>query len=105
MLGGAVYDQNNLRYVYPNISESYHLGLFEILTWFLMDAPAVDTIKKQEIISHWVSLRSNILSYQETSGFRFLGWRSNVLNPKSLINTESIAINVLGFGACAIHVF
>jgi hypothetical protein len=104
LLSGSVYDQENLRYVYPNILESYHLGLFEILTGFLMDVPTVDASRKQEIISHWVSLRSNILSYQETSGTRLLGWRSNVSDPNSLINTESIAINVLGLGAGAIHV-
>jgi len=105
VLSGAEYDQEKQGFVYPNISESYHLGLFEILSGFLMDAPAVDTVKKQEIISHWVSLRSNILSFQETSGSRLLGWRSNVSDPNSLINTESIAVNVLGLGAGAIHVF
>jgi hypothetical protein len=105
VLSGSVYDQDEQRYIYPNISESYHLGLFELLTGFLMDAAVVDTVKKQEIISHWVSLRSNILSFQETSGSRLLGWRSNVSDPNSLINTESIAINVLGLGAGAIHVF
>ena len=105
VLSGAAYNQENQKYIYPNISESYHLGLFEILTGFLMDAPAVDASKKQELVSHWVSLRSNILSDQETSGSRLLGWRSNVSDPNSLINTESIAVNVLGLGAGAIHVF
>ena len=105
VLSGAVYNQENQRYIYPNISESYHLGLFEILTSFLMDVPTVDTVKKQEVISHWVSLRSNILSYQEASGSRLLGWRSNINDPNSLMNTESIATNVLGLGAGALQVF
>jgi hypothetical protein len=52
-----------------------------------------------------VSLRSNILSYQETSGSRLLGWRSNVNDPNSLMNTESISTNVLSLGAGALQVF
>jgi hypothetical protein len=105
MLSGYGYDSENQKYIYPNISESYHLGLFEVLTGFLMDVPTNDIAKNQEIASHWVSLRSNILSYQETSGSRLLGWRSNVNDPNSLMNTESIVTNVLGLGAGAIHVF
>ena len=105
MLSGYQYDSENQRCIYPNIPESYHLGLFEILTGFLMDAPTIDIVKKQEVISHWVSLRSNILSYQETSGSKLLGWRSHVTDPNSLMNTESIATNVLGLGAGALQVF
>ena len=99
------YDSENQRCIYPNIPESYHLGLFEILTGFLMDNPSVSTSKQQELVSHWVSLRSNILSFQESNGSSFYGWRSNIRDPNSLMNTESIAANVLGLGANALQVF
>jgi hypothetical protein len=104
-LSGLQYASDDQRFIYPNIPESYHLGLFEILTGFLMDNPSVSISKQQEFVSHWVSLRSNILSCQERNGSSFYGWRSNIQDPNSLINTESIAANVLGLGAGALQVF
>lgn len=104
-LSGFTYDADNQRYTYDNITESYHLGLFEILTGFLMDQPGLESSKRQELLSHWVSLRSNILSNQERSGSSLYGWRSELKKSDTLINTESIAANVLGLGAGALHVY
>jgi hypothetical protein len=52
-----------------------------------------------------MALRSNILSNQERSGSTFLGWRSNIHDTGSLINTESVAVNALALGAASKYVF
>jgi hypothetical protein len=105
-LSGFAYDSENQRYTYQNIKESYQAGLFEILTGFLLDNPAIRSSKQQELLTHWVSLRSRILSDQERSGSNLLGWRSRVdVSTTFFINTESTAVNVLALGAGAVDVF
>lgn len=104
-LSGFQYDSANQRYVYPAITDSYHLGLFGILSGLLLDAPSVPAIKRQELLDHWVSLRSNLLSMQERSGPTLLSWKTGIGNNASLINTETTAVNVLALGAGAVDVF
>lgn len=102
---GFDYDSGNHRYQYSNIHENYHLGLFEILTAFLLDHPSVTDTKRHELLQHWVSLRSNILSNQEKNDSNLYGWRTHIEKTDSLINTETIAINVLALGANSLYGF
>lgn len=104
-LSGYTYDVSNQRYTYPKIKESYHMGLFHILTSFLMDTRSIDRNKSDELLSHWVSLRSHILSTQEWRNQDgkdlFFGWRSyiDLEHDGNLMNTETISVNVLALGA------
>lgn len=102
---GYFYDDAARRYVYPNIDENYHVALFEILTSLLMDRTAVTDDSSTELVQHWVSLRSGILSHQEHRGGELLGWRSSIGNAGSLMNTETISLCVLALGAGAVTVF
>lgn len=102
---GVFYDSQTQRYVYPNIDENYHLALFEILTSLLMDRMEPAAGLDDELVQHWVSLRSNILSRQERRGDELLGWRSSFSNLGSLMNTETMSLNVLALGAGAVAVF
>lgn len=95
---GAVYDDANQRYDYPGLKETYHLGLWKILTDKLVDrlsetgaSPALIGL----MVQHGVSLRSVLLGLQEQRGGAFLGWRSDPTVVESLINTESVAVAVL----------
>lgn len=104
-LSGVYYDSQAQRYVYPNIDENYHLALFEILTALLMDRPAATPGLNDTLLQHWVSLRSNILSRQERRGDELLAWRSSVNDLGSLMNTETMSLNVMALGAGAVAVF
>ncbi len=99
------YDRTQRRYRYPAIPENYYYGLFQILTGFLMDAPTLPADRRNEIVQHWVSLRSAILDHQERRGDVLLGWRTGINDPASLINTETTAANVLALGAGALDTF
>ena len=96
------YIPSEQQYIYPDIKENYHLGLFQILTSMLLDSYLS---RGHIILQHWVSLRSNILNNQERNKTTSLGWISNIGNENSLINTESIAVNVLALSTNSIHVF
>lgn len=102
---GVFYDSQTQRYVYTNVDENYHLALLEILTALLMDRSAATAGLNEALIQHWVSLRSNILSRQERRGDELLGWRSSVSDLGSLMNTETMSLNVLALGAGAVAVF
>jgi hypothetical protein len=104
-LSAYAFNRESQQYSYPGIRENYHLGLFQILTSFLLDAPNVSMAKEHELLQHWVSLRSAIISNQERDEEGFIGWRSHIQSPHAFINTESTAINVLSLGAGALHVF
>ncbi len=97
---GATYDSATQRFLYPNIHESYHLGLFAILTATLEGARA-------DLLDHGVAIRSDMLSIQETDAATGapLGWRSDVTQAGSLMNIESLAVSVLGLGAGAAATF
>jgi len=98
---GYFYDPQTQRYVYPSIEENYHLALVQILTSLLMDRTPAD----DALVQHWVSLRSNILSRQERQGDELLGWRSSVTDAGSLMNTETMSLNIMALGAGAAAVF
>lgn len=98
---GYVYDLLNQRYQYPNIQENYHLGLFKILTEKLLADNSITIAQQNELLQHSISLRSNILSNQERQNQAFYGWVSAIGSAHSLMNTETIAVNVLALGAGA----
>ena len=79
------------------VAENYYFGLWLTLTSFLSNLDPSDN----DLLQHWVSIRSSVLSNQEKSGTAtvngpFYGWTSQVGNTGSLINTESVSTNVLG---------
>jgi hypothetical protein len=99
---GFYYDENNQQFIYRNIHENYHLGLFGILTGFLMKQFPQDL----EILNHHVSIRSNIIQFQEKDqDGNLLGWRSDRTQDHSLINTESVSVNSLALGVGSVFVF
>jgi hypothetical protein len=99
------YDGANQRYVYPDITSNYHLGLFKILTDKLIDSGALAPYKQNQLLQHSVSLRSDIISNQETNGSSLLGWRTGIGDANSLINTETTAVNTLALGVNCKYVF
>jgi hypothetical protein len=101
----ALYDSSLQRYSYPGIHEAYHYGLWLILT----SALRLHYPSNKDLLQQYVSIRSNILSFQAIdSGSAslvegpFYGWTSDVSGGNSLMNTESVATNVLGLGANAL---
>jgi hypothetical protein len=96
---GYTYDNLNQRYQYPNIQENYHLGLFKILTDKLLYHWLEGIYNQNDLLQHSISLRSNILSNQERQGSQLYGWISEIDNPATLINTETVAVDVLALGA------
>ncbi len=101
MLGnsGYTYDSANQRYTYPNITQNYYLGLFEILTNKLILSGDFSGSTLTQLIQHSVSLRSIIISNQEKSGPNLYGWITDIGSSTALMNTETIACNVLGLGS------
>ncbi len=100
------YDEENQRYAYPAVSESYHLGLWKILTENLIEfGEALPEETEAALLQHALSLRSQILSLQENAGSEKYGWRTGIHDPGTLINTESTAVNALALGANALEVF
>lgn len=102
---GYFYDSQSQRYVYPNIDENYHLALVEILTSLLMDRMPPGAGLDDDLVQHWVSLRSNILGRQERRGDELLAWRSSFNDLGSLMNTETMSLSVMALGAGAIATF
>lgn len=91
------YVNENQRFEYPGIGENYHMGLWLSLTSFLLKEYPDDG----ELVQHWVALRSNVISNQVRDANAdadgpFHGWTSDINNKGSLMNIESIAVNVLG---------
>jgi hypothetical protein len=89
------YDQSSQRYVYPGITENYHMGLFLVLTANIYNTKN----RNSDILQHLVSLRSNVISNQQKQGNDLLGWTSSIPAGGSLMNTESISAGILGLGA------
>ena len=103
---GYFYDVNNQQYNYPNIHENYHMGLFKILNDHLMDNVSVSHNQKTIMLQHSISLRSHIINNQQIDSVGSpTGWITDMWLPNSLINTESIAANVLALGANAKYVY
>ena len=101
---GTNYDSSNQRYTYPGLGDSYYLGLFKILTDRLMDA-GISGSDQGTLFQHSISIRSMILSEQQYSNDQPIGWVASRSDPNALINTETIACDVLGLGAGARYSF
>jgi len=100
-VSGAAYNWVDQRYDYPQIRETYHLGLWAILSERLL-AMNSRFWNKDWVLQHAMSARSHLLSLQErdVAGKR-LGWRTGIGDPATVINTETTAIAVLALGAKA----
>ena len=115
---GASYESEIKSYLYPNITENYHLGLFLIFTSRLFIILAESEYDKIHLpynalgqvgeacvvlLQHIVSLRNAILTNQQKqekdTTTLFGGWTTAIPPKESLINTESTTINVLGLSA------
>jgi hypothetical protein len=57
---GARFIPEDQQYIYNNIHENYHLGLFGILTSILMER-----VPKSIYFQHFISIRSNLIKFQE----------------------------------------
>jgi len=106
---GATYDGTTQRTLYPSIDTGYYFGLFKILTDELRAAapPGSTNPSAADLLQHSVSLDSDILDLQqvEADSGAPIGWVTAVPAGGSLINTETVAANVLGLGARANSVF
>jgi hypothetical protein len=98
---GGAFDPHSGLFLYPQITENYYLGLFKILTDRLLAESALDSNARRELLQHSVSLRAAIVENQERSGSRLTGWTSDVEAGTSLMNTESLAVNVLALATAA----
>ncbi|GAA4040682.1 hypothetical protein [Parerythrobacter jejuensis] len=103
---GATYDAANQRYDYPNVTEDYHYGFFLLFTQKMLASGLCNATHERNLLQHAVSLRSQILSRQVVNPQgELLGWVTERDNPVTLINTETIAANVLGLGAGGRYAF
>ncbi|HEU4423265.1 MAG TPA: hypothetical protein VFR67_12090 [Pilimelia sp.] len=98
---GLQFDFHTGFYYYPNITENYHLGLFKILTDQLLARGQLDGVKYRELVQHSTSLRAGIIETQQRDGGALAGWTSGKFPGTTLMNTESIAVNVLALSAVA----
>jgi hypothetical protein len=101
----AKWDKSSETFLYPNITENYHMALFRMLTEFVRGANAV-VADPASLLQHSVALRSSILSLQQQQEDGSLtvpiGWLSGISDPTSLINTESSVCAVLALGVRAL---
>jgi hypothetical protein len=98
---GNQFDFHTGLYIYPEMTENYHRGLFKILTDQLLARGQLGDSRQRELVQHSVSLRSAIIENQEPAGSTLAGWTTNVTAGTTLMNTESLAVNVLALGAAA----
>jgi len=111
-LTGATYDSSTQRYLYPSaaMGTNYYFGLFKILTDELRaNAGSLGAGDPSDsvLLQHSIALDSNILDNQQidSGSGALIGWTTNVPTAGSLINTETVAAQVLGLGARANSVF
>ena len=96
----ASYQSSTQQYTYPGLSQEYYLGLWKILTDFLIDA-GVSGSDQATLFQHSISLRSAILSEQQLANGVEIGWLTGRNDDTSLINTETTSISVLALCANA----
>lgn len=81
-----------------------HLPLFLILTSHLIDAN-VTAAQRHELVQHWVSLRSNLLSLQERQNGKRFSWVTHAdRGCGRYMSMEGTATALLALGAGAVHV-
>jgi hypothetical protein len=107
---GATYDQTTQRYLYPSVNSNYYFGLYKVLTDQMMGDPAATPSSSptaSTLLQHSMALDSHILDNQEHDGDAGapIGWVTDIPAGTSLINTETVAAQVLGLGARANAVF
>lgn len=116
-LSGAVWNETQQLYLYPDITENYHEALFRILTDTLYEGCLyINRIKENDdkigtpnqlrlLRQHSQSLRKAILGHQQVSNGEDgkavpLGWLSSISDPSSsLQNTESIVLGVMALSS------
>lgn len=104
-LSGAFYNWDDQRFDYPNVKATYQLALWAILSERLLAARAVFP-RRNAVLQHAIALRSQLLSLQQRDDQgRLLGWITDIDNPRSLMNTETLALGVLALGVGAHWVF
>ncbi|MCJ1321380.1 hypothetical protein MMC15_006724 [Xylographa vitiligo] len=96
----AAYDSNTQQYTYDGLSAEYYLGLWKILTDFLIDA-GVSAADQATLVQHSIALRSTILSEQQLADGVPIGWLTGRLDASTLINTETTSIAALALCANA----
>lgn len=80
-------------------TENYHLGLAKVLAEQLLAHGAGD---RDELIQHSAALRAAIVARQQPRA----GWTSGVRpEPPTLMNIETLAVNVLALGAGALRTY
>ena len=102
---GAVYNWDDQRFDYPSVKATYQLSLWAILSERLLAARA-SFPARNDVLQHAMAQRSQLLSLQQRDDQgRLLGWITDIDNPRSLMNTETLALGVLALGAGAHWVF
>lgn len=104
---GGSFDFVNRLHTYPSLHENYHIGLAKLLVdQILAHHNGLTAVQRGELTLHSVSLRGLIIQKQQRMGGTgaLLGWTTAAdlaADPRSLMNTESLAVNALALGAGA----
>ncbi|SDO45318.1 DNRLRE domain-containing protein [Lentzea jiangxiensis] len=104
---GSFFDFSTRLHTYPSLHENYHVGLAKLLVdQILAHHSGLTAVQRAELTLHSVSLRGLIIQKQQRMGGTgaLLGWTTATdlaANPRSLMNTESLAVNALALGAGA----
>lgn len=104
---GSFFDFSTRLHTYPALHENYHVGLAKLLVdQILAHHTGLTTVQRAELTLHSVSLRGLIIQKQQRRDGTgaLLGWTTATdlaANPRSLMNTESLAVNALALGAGA----
>jgi hypothetical protein len=108
ILGIARPTMNPVWHIYDyNLFENYHLGLVKLFAdQLLVHHTGLTTTQQRDLATHSASLRGQIIFRQQrTNGTGTpLGWTTHTdleENPTSLMNIETLAVNVLALGAGA----
>jgi hypothetical protein len=97
----ATYDSTTRQYKYT-ASDNYQIGQFRyFIEQLLRFGSRLTADQRRLLIQHSVSLRADIINRQIVSGNAPGGWVTSrdANNNNSLVNTETIAFQVLGLGA------
>lgn len=91
----------------PAEEPTYYYALWLILSERLLAANNSFS-ERNDVLQHAMAIRSNLLTWQlresDHLGTRY-GWRTDVWNDATVVNTETQSLAVLALGAEATHVF
>ena len=117
---GFTFNSSTRMYEYPRLehwvkdvdpAENYHAGLAKLLIdQILIHHTGLTPVHRGDLNLHSVSLRALIIKNQQREGGtrQLLGWTTDAdlnHNPRSLMNTETIAVNSLALAAGAKSVY